>query len=61
MSEILIRNFCTLKNKYDFNHVYTLPLKISSVIKKIGSGLIFYVFASVANILIGNYDDYKKK
>ncbi len=53
-----VQNFCTLKNKYD-NHVYTLPLKISSVIK-FGSGLIFCVFASVASILIGKDDEYKK-
>jgi len=39
------------------NHVYTLPPKLSSVIKK-GSGSIFCIYASVASILIGN-DEYE--
>ncbi len=43
------------------NHVYTLPLKLSSVIKKFGSGSIFCVFASVTSILIGKDDEYEKK
>ncbi len=29
---------------HSVNHVYTLPLKLSSVIKKFGSGSIFCVF-----------------
>ncbi len=41
-----VRNFPTLKNKYlktssCVNHIHTLPPKLSSVIKKFGSGLIF--------------------
>ncbi len=43
------------------NHIYTLPPKLSSVIKKFGSGSIFCVFASVTSILIGKDDKYKKK
>ncbi len=43
------------------NHVYTLPPKLSSIIKKFGSGLIFCVFASVASILIRKNDEYGKK
>ncbi len=42
------------------NHVYTLPPKLSSVIKKIRPGSIFCVFASVASILIGKDDEYEK-
>ncbi len=43
------------------NHVYALPPKLSSVIKKCVSGSIFCVFASVASILIGKDDEYEKK
>ncbi len=42
------------------NHVCTLPPKLSSLKKKIGSGSIFCVFASVACILIGKDGEYKK-
>ncbi len=42
------------------NHVYTLPPKLSSLIIKFGSGLIVYIFASVASNLIGNDDEYEK-
>ncbi len=38
----------------------TLPPKLSSVIKQIRSGSIFCVFPSVACILIGKDDEYKK-
>ncbi len=43
------------------NHVYTLPPKLSSIIKKFGPGSIFCVFASVASIFIGKDDEYEKK
>ncbi len=42
------------------NDVYTLPPKLSSVIKKFGSGSIFCVFTSVTSILIGKDDEYEK-
>ncbi len=50
-------------NKYNLtfvNHDYTLPRKFHHHKKKIGSGLIFCIFASVANILIGKEDEYEK-
>ncbi len=59
-TEILVRSFRTLKintTSCRVNHVYTLPPKLSSVIKKLGPGSIFCVFASVASILI----EYGKK
>ncbi len=43
------------------NHIYTLSPKLSSITNIFGSGSIFCVFASVASILIGKYDEYKKK
>ncbi len=42
------------------NHVYTLPPKLSSVIKKIVSGSIFCDFASLACILIGKDEECEK-
>ncbi len=62
-NDILIRNFRTLKNKYDFTlcqSIYTLPLKRSSVIKQFRSGSIFCIFASIACILIGKDEEYEK-
>ncbi len=41
------------------NYAYTLPPKLSSVIKKIGSGSFFCVFASVACILKGKAEEYE--
>ncbi len=56
---INVRNFRILINKFDLvvNHIYTLPPKLSSVIKKFRSGSIFCVFASVALILMGKDDE----
>ncbi len=65
-SEILVRNFHSLKNKYNHTLCQTRlplkPLKLSSVVKKkIGSVSILCIFASIASILIGKDDKYKKK
>ncbi len=53
---IFVRNFRTLKNKYDLtlcqSCLHTLPPKHTSVIIFFGSGSIFCVFASVACILL---------
>ncbi len=63
-SEILIRNVHALKNKYMtsrcVNSVYTLPLKLSSIIKKSGSCSIFCISVSVANSLIWKDEEYNK-
>ncbi len=62
-SEILIWNFRTLKNKYDLTLCQSRLHTASETFvrqKKIGSGSIFCVFASVACILIGKDEEYEK-
>ncbi len=49
---------------YIFKAIWKIIIKTFlipfNVLKKIGSGLIFSVFASVANILIGKDDEFRK-
>ncbi len=63
-SEIFVRNFCMLKNKYDLT-LWQSRLHTASKTfvhqKKFGSCSIFCVFASVAFTLIGKDEEYKKK
>ncbi len=62
-SEIFVRNFRTLKNKYDLTLCQSRLHTASKTFfrqKKIGSGSIFCVFASVACILIGKDGEYEK-
>ncbi len=58
-----VRNFRTLKNKYDLtlcqSHLHTAS-ETFVLQKKFGSGSIFCVFASVACILIGKDGEYEK-
>ncbi len=58
---MFVRNFCILKNKYDFalwqSRLHTAS---ETFIVKFGSGSIFSVFASVAFILIGKDEEYGK-
>ncbi len=63
-SEIFVRNFCTLKNKYDLTLCQSRLHTASEIFvrqKKFGSGSIFCVFASVACILIGKDEEYEEK
>ncbi len=58
--EIEVRNFRTLKNKYDLTLCQSCLHTASETFvrqKKIGSGLIFCVFTSVACILIGKNEE----
>ncbi len=60
---IYVRNFCTLKNKYDLMLCQSRLHTASETFvrhKKFVPGSIFCVFASVASILIGKDDKYEK-
>ncbi len=60
---MFVRHFRTLKNKYDFTLCQSRLHTASKTFvcqKKIGSGSIFCVFASVACILIGKDGEYEK-
>ncbi len=62
--EIEVWNFRTLKNKYDLTLCQSCLHTASETFvrqKKIGSGLIFCVFASVACILIGKNEEKRKR
>ncbi len=63
VKDIAVRNFRTLKNKYDLTLCQSrLHTAAETFVrhKKIGSGSIFCVFTSVACILIGKDEEYGK-
>ncbi len=63
-SEIVIRKLCMLKNKHDLmlcqSRLHTASETFVCHKKKIGSGSVFCVFASVTRFFLGKDDEYEK-